>query len=333
MGAVAGAVGPTLGAALVELGGWRWVFLINVPVGIVTIVLGRRHLHESKDPSATVPSPAGVLLLIVGSALLAFGLVRGQDWGWASSRTLGALSGGLVVLALFVLHQARTSAPTIDLALFRVRNFAWGNAASLAFGIGFTSMFLSGILFLTEVWRWSILSAGFGIAPGPAIVAVLAPRMGRLAARVGQRPLLVAGGVAFAVGGIWRWLVLGAESAYVTEFLPTLVVTALGVALCLPQLSSVVGQALPPNRLGVGGAVNQAVRQFAGTIAWRSPSACWERRPASTRLSIASTRSGGCSSSVVRPRRAWHGRCARTRLEPDETSHHRRHVVLRRQGQ
>ena len=266
MGAVAGAVGPTLGAALVELGGWRWVFLINLPVGIATIALGRRHLHESNDPSATVPSLAGVVLLIAGSALLALGLVRGQDWGWTSSRTLGTLAAGLAVLALFVLHQSRTTAPTIDLALFRVRNFAWGNAASMSFGIAFTSMFLSGILFLTNVWGWSILSAGFGVAPGPALVAVLAPRMGRLAARVGQRPLLIAGGAAFAIGGIWRWLLLGGDSAYVTEFLPTLVVTALGVALCLPQLSSVVGQALPPNRLGVGGAVNQAIRQFSGTI-------------------------------------------------------------------
>jgi MFS family permease len=136
----------------------------------------------------------------------------------------------------------------------------------MSFGIAFTAMFLSGILFLTQIWGWSILSAGFGVAPGPALVALLAPRIGKLAARIGQRPLLVIGGLCFAVAGIWRWVVLGAESAYVTEFLPTLLVTAVGVALCLPQLSSVVGQALPPNRLGVGGAVNQAVRQFAGTI-------------------------------------------------------------------
>lgn len=266
MGAVAGAVGPTLGAALVELGGWRWVFIINLPVGIATVWLGRKHLRESSDPTAVIPAALGVALLMVGSALVALGLVRGEDWGWTSSTTIATITGGLAVLGVFVLHQSRTSAPAVDLALFRVRNFAWGNAASMAFGIAFTSMFLSGILFLTQIWGWSILSAGFGVAPGPALVALLAPRMGKLAARIGQRPLLIVGGLSFAVAGVWRWLVLGGESAYITEFLPTLVVTALGVALCLPQLSSVIGQALPPNRLGVGGAVNQAIRQFAGTI-------------------------------------------------------------------
>lgn len=266
MGAVAGAVGPTLGAALVELGGWRWVFVINLPVGIATAWLGRKHLRESSDPDAVIPAALGVALLMAGSALLALGLVRGDDWGWTSTTTAASIGGGIALLALFVLHQSRAAAPAVDLALFRVRNFAWGNAASMSFGIAFTAMFLSGILFLTQIWGWSILSAGFGVAPGPALVAFLAPRMGTRAARIGQRPLLIGGGLCFAVAGIWRWVVLGDESAYVTEFLPTLVVTALGVALCLPQLSSVVGQALPPNRLGVGGAVNQAIRQFAGTI-------------------------------------------------------------------
>jgi MFS family permease len=132
--------------------------------------------------------------------------------------------------------------------------------------MAFTAMFFGSILFLTQAWGWSILAAGFGIAPGPLMVAVLAPRFGALAARVGQRPLLIAGGLTFAAGGAHRLLVLGGESAYLTEWLPSLLFTGVGVALCLPQLSSVVAQALPPDRLGVGGAVNQAVRQFAGTL-------------------------------------------------------------------
>jgi MFS family permease len=127
-------------------------------------------------------------------------------------------------------------------------------------------MFLSSILFLTSVWGWSILRAGFGVAPGPLLVAVLAPQMGRVAARIGQRPLLVAGGLAFAVGGLYRLLFLGADVAYARDYLPSMLFTGIGVALCLPQLASVVGQSLPANRLGVGGAVNQALRQFAGTI-------------------------------------------------------------------
>jgi EmrB/QacA subfamily drug resistance transporter len=265
-GAVAGAVGPTLGAALVDGAGWRWVFVINVPVGITTVALGRRSLIESRDATSRVPAPLGVGLLIAGSVLLTLGLVRGEDWGWTSTITLGVILAGLAVLVGFLGHQARTAAPTIDLSLFTIRNFLWGNLATIAFGTAFTAMFLSSILFLTDVWQWSILKAGFGVAPGPLMVAVLAPFMGRLAARIGQRPLLVAGGVLYALGAMWRLTVLDGQPDYAGAYLPSMVLTGLGVALCLPQLSSVVGQALPPNRLGVGGAVNQAIRQFSGTI-------------------------------------------------------------------
>jgi EmrB/QacA subfamily drug resistance transporter len=265
-GAVAGAVGPTLGAALVEAGGWRWVFLVNLPVGVATVALGRRLLTESRDPSAVVPAPLGIALLVSGSVLVTLGLVRGEDWGWTSAATLGSIAVGVVVLAAFLLHQARTSRPAVELSLFRSRNFSAGNAATVAFATGFTAMFLSSILFLTGVWGWSIMEAGLGVAPGPTMVAFLAPQFGKLAARIGQRPLLLVGGVAFAAGGLWRLLALGPDADYLGAYLPSMVLTGFGVALCLPQLSSVVGQALPPDRLGVGGAVNQALRQFAGTI-------------------------------------------------------------------
>lgn len=265
-GAVAGAIGPTLGAALVEAAGWRWVFLINLPVGIVTVVLGRRTFAESKDPASVVPAPFGIALLVVGPVLLTLGLVRGEVWGWTSASTFTSIAMGVAVLAVFALHQSRSRAPAVDLSLFSVPNFRWGNAATVAFGLAFTAMFLSSILFLTSVWRWSILRAGFGVAPGPLLVAAVAPKMGTLAARIGQRPLLLAGGVTFAVGGLWRLVFLGAEVAYARDYLPSMLFTGVGVALCLPQLSSVVGQSLPPNRLGVGGGVNQALRQFAGTI-------------------------------------------------------------------
>ena len=167
---------------------------------------------------------------------------------------------------VFVVHQRSTAAPVLDLELFSINNFSWGNAASVWFGIGFTAMFLSSILFLTEVWQYSILRAGFAVAPGPALVAVLAPFMGSMAGRIGQRPLLLVGGVSFAVGGVWRLVALDGTPSYVVDYLPSMLFTGIGVALCLPQLSSVVAQSLPPDRLGVGGGANQAIRQFGGTL-------------------------------------------------------------------
>jgi EmrB/QacA subfamily drug resistance transporter len=265
-GAVAGALGPTMGAALVEVANWRWVFAINLPIGVVTVVLGRRVLRESRDPGSRIPAPLGVALVASGAALASLGVVQSDTWGWTDARTLAALAAGAALLAAFVAHQRTTAEPALDLELFRIRNYAWANAATLAFGTGFTAMFFGSILFLTDVWGWSILAAGFGIAPGPLLVAVLAPNMGRLAARIGQRPLLLAGGALFAVGGLWRLAFLGAGSGYVGAYLPSVLFTGFGVAMCLPQLSSTIAQSLPSHRLGVGGAANQAIRQFGGTL-------------------------------------------------------------------
>ncbi len=265
-GAVAGALGPTLGAGIVESLGWRWAFYINLPIGVFTIVAGRRVLRESADPSVQVPAPAGVVLVAASTAVLSYAVVESETVGWLSGQTLGLAAVGMVLLAAFVAHQRRTESPALDLELFRIGNFMWGNLSAFAFGLAFSAMFLGSILFLTNVWQWSILRAGFGVAPGPAFVALIAPRAGKLAGIIGQRPLLLAGGLFYACGGAYRLLVLGPDVNYWLHYFPSMILTGLGVALCLPQLSSVVAQALPPNRMGVGGAVLQSIRQFGGTF-------------------------------------------------------------------
>jgi EmrB/QacA subfamily drug resistance transporter len=265
-GAVAGALGPTLGAAIVEGLGWRWAFFINLPIGIYTVIAGRKNLHESSDRNTQVPSPVGVVLIATAAGLLSYSLVGTDDYGWLSARTLGVLVAGLVVLAMFVAHQQHTRAPALDLDLFRIPNFRWANIAMLVFGTAFAALFFGSILFLTDVWGWSVLQAGFGVAPGPVVVGVVAPRAGKLAGRIGQRPLLITGGVLYAVSGLFRLAMLGPDDNYLRDFFPSMLLSGLGVALVFPQLSSVVAQALPPGRAGVGGAAAQAVRQFGGTF-------------------------------------------------------------------
>lgn len=265
-GAVAGALGPTLGAAIVETLGWRWAFFINLPIGLYTILDGRRQLHESSDPGTRVPSLVGVALVASAAGVISYALVDTNRHGWASTRTLAVLAAGVLLLVAFVAHQRRTDAPSLDLELFRIRNFAWGNVAMLVFGTAFSALFFGSILFLTEVWGWSILQAGFGVAPGPMMVALVAPRAGTLAGRIGQRPLLLAGGLLYAASGLYRLVFLGADVSYLVDYFPSMALSGLGVGLVFPQLSSVVAQALPENRRGVGGAALQAGRQFAGTF-------------------------------------------------------------------
>ena len=265
-GAVAGALGPTLGAAIVGAFGWRWAFFINLPVGIYTVVAGRRALRESSDPDTRIPSPVGVALVAVAAATISYAVVGSEDAGWIGLRTMGLFAAGCVIALVFVAHQRRSDAPVLNLDLFRIPNFTWANLAMLVFGTAFSALFLGSILFLTQVWDWSILRAGFGVAPGPIVVGIVAPRAGRLAATLGQRPLVLAGGVFFAACGVFRLAMLGPEADYLRTYFPSMVLSGIGVGLVFPQLSSIVAQALPTNRRGVGGAALQAGRQLGGTF-------------------------------------------------------------------
>lgn len=267
IGAAAGAAGPTLGALVVEHFGWRWAFFINLPVGIVSFTIARRVLPEWKESvRGRLPDPTSVVLLAAGLALTAFAIVQTDEWGWTSTVFLGTLAVAAALITAFVWRCGRVDNPVLDLHLFDSVAFRWANTALLLFAVGFNAMFLGNVLFLTQVWGYSIMRAGLAIAVGPTIVAVTAPFLGRLAGRIGQRRLLVPGGLVWAAGGVY--LIARATTApdYLGVYLPAVVMTGLGVALCLPQLSSAAVQGLPADRFGSGSAVTQAVRNLGATL-------------------------------------------------------------------
>ena len=257
---------PTLGAAIVETLGWRWAFFINLPIGLYTIVAGRSELHESSNPDTRIPAFLGVVLVATAAGLMSYAVVSTEEAGWLSARTLGLFLAGGLAVAAFIVHQRRTPAPVLDLELFEINNFRWANLAMLVFGTAFSALFLGSILFLTQVWGWSILQAGFGVAPGPVIVGLVAPRIGSLAGRIGQRPILLIGGVLYASSGAYRLVILDPGFRLPPRLPPVHGAQRDRRRVRVPQLSSVVAQALPPNRRGVGGAALQAGRQFGGTF-------------------------------------------------------------------
>jgi EmrB/QacA subfamily drug resistance transporter len=262
VGAVAAASGPSLGGLIVDRVDWRWVFYVNLPIGIVAWLAGRRLLREARDESATRwPDAVGVVLVTLAVGALSLGIVQGTDWGWGDPRIVGAFAAAAVLVPLVVLRAARHPAPVIDLALFRVRSFAVGNVATVLFATAFSAMLLSGVLFLTGVWHYSILQAGLAVSPGPLFAAAFAPPAGRLADRFGHRAVLVPGALVFALGiGLYLTRVTLAPD-YVGTWLLAACVTGIGVGLTLPTLGSSAAASLPAARFGSGSAVSNTARQ------------------------------------------------------------------------
>jgi MFS family permease len=191
-------------------------------------------------------------------------LVKGQDWSAARVMAWGSLSA--VFLGAFISRARRAKAPALDLSRFAAPSFRYANAATLVFSAAFSAMFLGSVLFLSNVWGYNTARAGLALTPGPLIVLVAAPLAGRLAARVGQRALLVPGGAIFGIGFFLRYLATSSTPHYVAEWLPAMVLAGIGVGLVLPSLASASAHSPPAHRFAVGSGVNQAVRQIGSVL-------------------------------------------------------------------
>src|SRR3954462_11271153 len=261
-GGIAAAAGPPLGGLLVEAS-WRWVFLINLPVGLAAAFAATRVLRESRDPEhARSPDALGAGLLTAAVALLALGLVKAPDWGWGNGRTIGVLLASLLALIAFTARSSRHPSPVVELPMLRVRSFSMAAMAAFLFSAGFGAMLLGGVLFLTQVWGYSVLTAGVAFAPGPFMAAVFALPAGRLAPRVGPHVLAAIGCFVFALGAAWWARQMGSEPAFAAELLPGMILTGIGVGLTLPSVSTAAVSGLPASRRATGSAVLQMARQL-----------------------------------------------------------------------
>lgn len=267
VGGLAAALGPSIGAAVVDALGWRWAFFLNLPLGLIAWWRGRSRLAEWRDAKGDASlDGVGIALLIAGVGALAYGIVQADVLGWRSRGVLGALAGGLALLAVFVAWARRRPNPAVDLSLFADRTYRHVNAATLAFGIAFSMMFFAMFFFLMQAWHYTLPQAGLAVSPGPALVVPVAMVTGRIAARVGHRPLLVLGSLLYAAGGLWLYLRVSTTPDYLGVWLPGLLMTGTAVGMVLPSLSGAAVARLAPARFGVGSAVNQAVRQMGGVL-------------------------------------------------------------------
>ncbi|MDP9284539.1 MAG: DHA2 family efflux MFS transporter permease subunit [Actinomycetota bacterium] len=265
-GAVAAATGPSLGGVLVDWQSWRWVFFVNLLIGLPALVPARRLLVETRDEQASLPDPIGALLLAGAVAVLSLAIVEGPSWGWSSTRIVAAFVSSAVLAPLFVARSARHRAPIFELALFRVRSFAVANAGVFTFSAGFYALLLGNVLFLTGVWHYSVLHAGVSLTPGPLMAALAAPIGGRLADKFGQRVVAVPGGLIFAAGALVLALSADEQHAYASHFLPGILLTGAGVGLSFSAFSSAAVAELPRTRFATGSAISATSRQIGAVV-------------------------------------------------------------------
>jgi EmrB/QacA subfamily drug resistance transporter len=261
VGGFAAALGPVIGGLLVAAS-WRWVFFVNVPIGLIALTVGWRRLPHVAGHQAPAPDTLGALLVTGGVGLLSLGLVKGGAWGWFNARTIGSLALAATALGLFTVHLARHRNPLIDRALFRLRPFTGASAVALLFSAAFGAMLLSRVLWAQDVWHWSALVTGLSIAPGPLMVPLFSFLVaGRLTARFGAGPVIAAGSTVFAAGAAWWALAIGLRPDYAGELLGGMLLTGIGVGLTLPTLMATGASSLPQHAFATGSAVVNMLRQ------------------------------------------------------------------------
>ena len=260
IGGLAAALGPLAGGLLVALS-WRWIFLVNVPIGVVAMVVGWRMLP--RVPGHDVPRPSfwAALLVTGGIAALTFAIIKVNDWGFAS-RGIGLSVGfAAICLVLFVRHCLRAANPFVDPALFRVRQFTGASLVMAPYSIAFGAMLFSIAVWEQGAWGWTALQTGLAIAPGPLLVPFTSLLFaGRLIARFGAAPVVTAG-ILFFVAGLSFWAsFIGLQPNWMLV-VAGMVPTGIGVGLTYPTLLGISASSLPPSSFATGSGVINMIRQ------------------------------------------------------------------------
>ena len=265
--ALASGLGPPIGGALVEIGSWRWAFLINLPFGLAALWAGRRLLVESRAPGRRrLPDMLGATLSALMLAVLTLGIVKGGDWGWTSPETIGCFVGALLLLGAFIWSSRRHRSPLLDPALLRIRPFVVGNVATIVAGIGFYAYLLTNILWLQYVWGYSVVVSGLAVVPGALVAAVLASRLGPLAQRIGYRAVIVPGALIWALAYVWYATRVEVAPDFWGAWLVGQVLSGIGVGATLPVLGSAALAAVPGGRFATASAVNSSARQIGAAL-------------------------------------------------------------------
>jgi EmrB/QacA subfamily drug resistance transporter len=264
-GGIAAIVGPLAGGLIVDQASWRWIFALNVPVVLATLILVRASVPQMTRASGRRVDFIGAGLCVLGLGGVVFALIEQPNHGWDSPVILVPLVGGAVAFAAFLAYERRAAEPMLKLELFSRRNFAIGNLETLAMYAGLGILFFFLVIYLQQAAGYSALESGLTILPVTVVVFALSRRFGALADRYGPR-LFMGAGPLVAAAGTLLLLRVELEPSYVTDLLPALVLFGLGLALTVAPLTATVLADADETDAGIASAINNAVARVAGLV-------------------------------------------------------------------
>jgi EmrB/QacA subfamily drug resistance transporter len=267
MGALGAAFGPSAGALLIEASGWRLIFLINVPLGVIVVGAARRLVPESLGDITTGPLDLiGVPIGVAGVGLVMWGIVRSESLGWADPTVLLPIVVGLALIPVVVWRSGRHPSPLLDLSLFAGRSFSAAIAALWVYALAFTAGFLLNSFMLQRLWGMSVLATGFALTPGPIVGAATSTMFGGLADRIGHRWVVSGGSVVAGSAYLWILLLMTDEQQFVTVFLPATLLLGLGVGATIAGLQSAAMSEIAPSQFASANATTRTVQQIGYAI-------------------------------------------------------------------
>ncbi len=265
---IGAATGPSVGALVVDASSWRAAFFLGLPALVVSWLLGRRSLPASTPVrDAALPDLAGALLIMVAMTSLTFGIVQGRTWGWTHPAVVGAFVLAATLLPLFVHRCRRHPSPVMAIGLFRIRSFAAANSAALLFGMSTGGVALANVLFLRDVWGYTLVGAGFGALPASLTAMLAARSIGRLGVRFGEVAIGLPGALSIAAATTWLLVFVDdGTPAYWVEWFPASVLLGWGIAAAFPMISVAVVRDVGSGDLSLATATNRTFLQLGNAI-------------------------------------------------------------------
>jgi EmrB/QacA subfamily drug resistance transporter len=266
IGGLASAAGVLLGGVLTAGPGWRWVMFVN-PLACVFVLVGIFRLISGDRPRTRVQNidVRGAVLATGGMLLLVYALVSAPDVGWGKARTIAELAGAVVLLAAFVVNELRVKNPLAPLSIFRINGLGFADATQLMAFIGFLALFFFLTLYMQNVLGYSAIKTGLAYLPLTLVVVIGAGAASQLLARVGTRPLMVAGAL-ISAGGIFWLSRIPVHGSYVADLLPGMLLLGVGVAPMFVAVATAANAGVPPDKAGLAASLLNASQQLGGAL-------------------------------------------------------------------